>query len=257
MFNLFYVETKRTWLTLIRYPMEAVAVVAMLVILFYGLFLGASYMAGGSAGFGDRLDSIVVGYVVWMLVVGVFSGIGGDIATEIQTGTMEQIFIARRSFLLVSLVRAIANLGLNLFLTIVMMVIIMALTGTWLSFDVAILLPLAIVILCSLGLGLFMGGVTIVVKRTRGILGIAQFGFIFLMMTPFETFTGAAGTLDEFLPLAKGTGLIRQTMAEGAVLDQTDILIAAGNSLAYFLIGCLCFTRWIAQAKKQGTLVHY
>lgn len=257
MLSLYFVETKRSWLNLTRYPMEAVAVVVMLVIMFYGLFLGADYMAGPSANFSERLDGIVIGYAAWMLTVGVFNGIGGDIQQEIQVGTLEQIFIAKRSFLTVTLVRALANLAINVVLTTVMLLAIMALTGTWLTFTTKIILPLTIVIITAIGLGLVLGGLTILLKRTRGLMGMAQFGLIFLMMTPFETFKGFMGLLGEILPLAKGMGLVRASLIPETTLATSDLLIASANSLVYLLLGCIVLVRFTRSARKNGTLVHY
>jgi ABC-2 type transport system permease protein len=47
---------------------------------FYGLFVSAQYIAGPGFAFGDRLDAVVVGYVVWTLIL----FINNDIAINLQ-----------------------------------------------------------------------------------------------------------------------------------------------------------------------------
>jgi len=69
MMDLLYAEFKRTWIQLIRYPTEIISGIIITAAVFYGLFVSAQYIAGPGFAFGDRLDAVVVGYVVWTLIL--------------------------------------------------------------------------------------------------------------------------------------------------------------------------------------------
>lgn len=52
-------------------------------------------MSGGSAEFpGDRLDAIIIGYVLWIVVLFVVFDIASNLQIESQIGTLEQVFLS-------------------------------------------------------------------------------------------------------------------------------------------------------------------
>ena len=88
MLELFLAELKRIWTEFIRYPVEAISGVIITTSLFYGLFLSTRYIGGSTLQFGDRLDGIIVGYVLWTLVTFIVFGIAISLQIEAQTGTL-------------------------------------------------------------------------------------------------------------------------------------------------------------------------
>ena len=94
MMDLLYAEFKRTWIQLIRYPTEIISGIIITAAVFYGLFVSAQYIAGPGFAFGDRLDAVVVGYVVWTLILFINNDIAINLQLEAQTGTLEQIFLS-------------------------------------------------------------------------------------------------------------------------------------------------------------------
>lgn len=86
MLELFLVDLKRTWTEFIRYPVEAISGIFITAFIFYGLFISTRYIAGSTL-FGDRLDAIVVGYVLWTLVTFIIQSIAFGLQIEAQTGT--------------------------------------------------------------------------------------------------------------------------------------------------------------------------
>ena len=109
MFELFLAEFRRSWIQFTRYSTEAIGGVFITTVIFYGLFLSARYIAGPSLQFGNRLDAIVVGYVLWTLVLFIMGDIAGGLQNEAQTGTLEQLFLSPFGAPRVFLVRALAG----------------------------------------------------------------------------------------------------------------------------------------------------
>lgn len=257
MLRIFLAELKREWILLRRYAAEAISGVIGLIVVFYGLFLSAKYVAGPTAQLGDRLDAIVIGYVLWSLMLFISGDIAGDLQREAQTGTLEQILLSPYRASQLFLIRALASLTIHLTLNLVILLAIMALTGSRLTFSPLALLPLGCILLAAYGLALGIGSVALLIKRVQQLLGIVQFGLLFLLTVPIESWSGSARWLGVLLPMTPGAGLLRAVMARGEGLELSQCLIAIANGVVYFGLGILLF-RWAEQAaKRQGKLAGY
>jgi ABC-2 type transport system permease protein len=255
--HLFLAELKRSWIQLLRYSTESIGGVLIVSLVFYGLFLSARYMAGPSLQFGSRLDAIVVGYVLWSLVVFIMTDISGGLQNEAQTGTLEQLFISPFGAPRIFLTRAIANLTIQLTLNITILLIIMRLTGSQLSFPPTLVLPFVCVLLGAYGLAFTMGSLALLLKRVQQILGIFQFALLFLLSVPTETWAGSTRLLAWLLPMVPGAGLLREVMARKQGLDWGWLAIAFVNGGIYFALGLFLFRLAERETKRRGRLGGY
>lgn len=257
MLELFLAELKRGRIQFRRYLFESIGGIAIATLTFYGLFLSASYIAGPGLKFGDRLDAIIVGYVLWTLVLFVMTSISGTLQREAQTGTLEQLFISPFSASQVFLSRAIADLLLQSGLICAILLIIMALTGRWLAFPLSLSLPLLTVLLGAYGISFAMGSLALIFKRVGQVSGIFQFGLLFLMSIPTEEWTGGMRLVGNLLPMSPGAGLLRDLMARQLPLDLPQLGIALINGGLYFALG-ICLFRWAERrVKRYGNLNDY
>ena len=257
MLELFLAELKRIWTEFIRYPVEAISGVIITTSLFYGLFLSARYIAGPTLQFGDRLDGIIVGYVLWTLVIFIVFGIAISLQIEAQTGTLEQLFLSPFGAWRVFLTRAIANLILNLVLMLSILFLTILLTGRHLSFPPSLLLPFITVILGAYGLAFIMGALALLFKRIQQLLGLFQFVLLFLIITPTETWTGSLRILRLLLPMTLGAGELRDLMARNQSLDWSTFALALLNGVVYLVCGLVIFRACERKAKLQGLLSGY
>ena len=257
MIELLIGEFKRTWTQTRRYPTEAIVGIFIITTVFYGIFLSTQYMAGPASSFGDRLDSIVVGYVIWTLVLYIVNDIANNLQLEAQTGTLEQVFLSPFGAPRVFLARVIASLTLRMLLIMVVLSIIIWITGSQLAFPPVLLLPLSTLVLSAYGLAFFIGSFALVLKKVQQVLGLFQFVLLFLLATPTEDWTGAGQIIARILPILPSTGLLRDLMAREESLDWNLWAIALLNGVIYFTLGTLFF-RWAERkAKQQGTLGGY
>ena len=254
MLHLLLAEWRRNWTQFIRYPMEAIGGILITTIVFYGLFLSARYMAGPAFQVGDRLDAIVVGYVLWTLVIFIISDISLGLQVEAQTGTLEQVFLSPFGAPRVFLARAIASLGLRLLVISGILLIILALTGSRLNFPPSLLFPLVGMILGAYGLAFIIGSCALLFKQIQQLLGLFQFVLLFLLATPTETWTGTARVLSLLLPMIPSADLLRELMARQATIAPVAVLLAIANGSAYFAIGLLVF-HWAEQRAKRCGLI--
>lgn len=257
MIELFLAELRRSWIQFRRYPVEAIGGIVIITSVFYGLFVSARYIAGPGLRLGDRLDSIIIGYVLWTLVLFIMFDIAAGLQYEAQTGTLEQLFLSRFSATTVFLVRTLASLTLQLVLNLSILLLIMALTGSHLNFPPTLLLPLVTVLMGAYGIAFTMGSLALLLKRVQQLLGIFQFALLFLLATPTETWTGPLQLLGQILPMSPGAGLLRDLMARGESLDWARLALAFLNGAAYFAIGLLIFRLAEREAKRRGMLSGY
>lgn len=257
MFELFLAELKRSWIQFIRYSSEAIAGVVVTTAVFYGLFLSARYIAGPGLQFGDRLDAIIVGYVLWTLVLFISADIAGTLQIEAQTGTLEQLFLSAFSTPIVFLLRAVAGLMLQLLLLLSILLIIITLTGSQIEFPPTLLLPLATVLLGAYGLAFTMGSLALLLKRVQQLLGIFQFALLFLLTVPTESLTKPLSAILLLLPMVPGVGLLRDLMVRGQVLNPGQLGLAVVNGVVYFTLGMYLF-RWAErETRRRGRLGGY
>jgi len=255
--QLLLTEFKRTWTEFIRYPIEAIAGLVITTFIFYGLFLSARFVAGSQLHLGDRLSTIVVGYVLWTLVLFIVNDIAATLQMEAQTGTLEQIFLSPFGAPKIFLVRTIANLGLRLALILGVLFIIMLFTQTHLHFSLTLLLPLSTLLLGAYGMSFMMGALALVFKRVEQLLGFFRFGLLFLLAVPIATWIAPLRGLGILLPMATGAEELRNLMVRNQSLSLTHFMLALLNGIGYFALGLLVFKWAERQAKRQGILSGY
>lgn len=257
MFALFLAELKRTWIQFIRYKTEAIGGIVITTVIFYGLFLSARYIVGPGFRFGDRLDAIIVGYVLWTLLLFISGDIAGGLQREAQTGTLEQVFLSPFGAPKVFLMRTLASLTIQLVLNLSVLLIIMALTGSRLSFPPTLILPFISVLLGAYGLSFITGSLALLLKQVQQLLNIFSFLLLFLIAAPSESWTGAVRLGGLLLPMVTGAGLLRQVMAYRQPLDWFWLGLAFLSGLVYFVVGLLLFQMAEREAKRRGRLGGY
>jgi ABC-2 type transport system permease protein len=255
--ELFLAELKRNWIEYRRYPFEAIGGIFITTTIFYGLFLSARYIAGPALQLGERLDAVIVGYVLWTLVLFILANLGVVLQIEAQTGTLEQLFLSKYGATRVFLTRSLANLAIQLVLNFSILLIIMTLTGRWLSFSLQMLPPLVAILLGAYGLAFSIGSLALLFKRIQQLQSIFQFGILFLLATPTETWTGLGRSIAQILPMTTAAGLLRDVMARNLALNFQSLFWAFVNGGIYLGLGLLLFSWAGREVRRRGKLAGY
>lgn len=251
-------EFRREWLLFRRYPTELISQIVVIVIAFYGLFLGASYIAGNHMVEG-RLDSVIIGYLLWTLSMGAIGSMGWEIMNEAQNGTLEQVMLSSLGLTRILFLRSIVMFLYNILFTIIVMFIIMWLTGRHLSVSALELIPFCLAMASAIGIGYFVASITILFKRTNQFLGLLQFVLLFLVMTPFTSLPGWGRVIGVFVPIAPMNALLKQMMIHNHGLGGPDhwLLWSLINALLWVGLGMVVFGRASQRARRIGILGHY
>ncbi|MCY7285568.1 MAG: ABC transporter permease [Cyanobacteria bacterium CAN_BIN43] len=257
MLDLFFAELKRSWIILSRYATETIGGIIATTFVFYGLFLSSRYIAGPGIALGDRLDSVIVGYILWTLMLFIMGDVAGGLQDEARTGTLEQMFLTPYGAARVFVIRAIGSLSIQLTLNVVIVVAIILITGSKLEFPLILVPPFITALLGAYGLAFTVGSLTLVFKQVRQVQSVLQFGLLLLLAAPTETWTGSLRLVGWLMPIAPGAGLLRDVMARGLELDAMRMAIASVNGLFYFTMGVLLFGWAERLTKRQGRLGGY
>ncbi len=255
MLDLFWVEFTRGWLTLRRYPLELLGAVVSLSVFFLFIYLGARYLAGPGAGFGERMEDLLVGYLLWTLVLFAYSSLAFGLSEEASTGTLEQVFLSPYGPLILFSLRALAGLGVQLLLTLSIGLLLALLTGARPALPLGVALPALGVLLGGYGLGFGVASLALLYKRVQQLIGLSQ--FLLLAFLLFPVGREGWGVLGYLLPLAPGSGLVRGMMVQGQGLDPLGLLLALLNGMVYLLLGLLLFHKAVQRAKARGLLFGY
>jgi ABC-2 type transport system permease protein len=243
---------------MLRYPTELLSEALVTGIIFYGIFLGSSYMAGGSL-LGSRLSEIIVGYALWSLMLGAIGNMGWGISVEAQNGTLEQVCVGPLSLRAIFALRALTNLVYDLVLMVVALCLIILLTGHTIHVAASELVPLSLGIAVSIGIGFLVAGVTILVKRSNQFLNLLQFLLLFLVMTPFTDLPGPARYLAVVMPAGPQMGVLRHlAIGQAAFPGEVGWLwLGLLNAVLWLGAGYLAYGRAHRVATERGVLGHY
>jgi ABC-2 type transport system permease protein len=254
MLTLLSAELRHLCIQLTRYPAESLGGITGLILLFCGFFAGASYMGGGMPGFDERLDSLIIGYVVWTLAQHGLTGIAYGIESGAQTGALQQVFLSSYGALKVFISRALVDLVMTSIITMTVLLGILLFTGRRLDFSFLALLPIAAIMLGSLGMAFVVGALALQLKRVRQLMQLGQFALMVMIMTPFETIGGFLQHAHLVLPIVPGAGLLRDLLARGAQLSWSALWWAIANGLTYVALGLIIFHRSINSVRRRGSL---
>jgi len=244
----------RDLLIWVRYPVDAALGLVMGVFFFGVMFYGGSLLAGEAIG--ESIEGLVVGYFLWTLSLGAYSGITNEIRSEASWGTLERHFITPFGFGPVMLAKAVA-IVLRTFLTsAIVLAVMLLMTGTSLDLNVLTVVPVAILAIASaLGLGFAMGGLSVLYKQIGNVLNLLQFSFIGLISAPAFDLPWLKA-----LPLAQGSALLQRAMTEGVRLwefEPAALAILVATAVGYLAAGYVAFGLATRRARRLGVLGDY
>jgi ABC-2 type transport system permease protein len=244
----------RDLLIWIRYPLNAALGIFMGVFFFALMFYGGTLVAGQA--FSDSIEGLIVGYFLWTLSIGAYSGIMNDIQSEASWGTLERHFMTPFGFGPVVFAKSIAIVFRTFMTSTVVLVVMLLITGTTLSLNFVTVLPVATLTIASaLGLGLVMGGLSVLYKRISNVANLLQFAFIGLISAPVFDIPWA-----RFLPLAQGSAMLQRAMRDGVRIwefEALTIVVLVGTSVGYLALGYAIFGLTTRRARRLGVLGDY
>ncbi len=245
-------EARMLYWSLRRYMFNTVAMLVIMFLIFMGMFWGIKSI-GGSGVTGDSLDSMLVGYVLWVSAMLALQNTGSEITSESQRGTLEQLYLSPMGAEKIFFVKAVINMAFNFIFITAMLYLSMAATGRWMNVNLPYLYVMVLLSTLSLvGISFMIGGIGLIHKRIASVNGILSFGLIGLMLLPTYPITPYA-----FLPFVAGAAAVRNSIVRGHVYPVWWYLFIAGNSLVYLVLGLFIFGKMEKKARRLNKMGQY
>ena len=254
--RLFQAEWLRSVILMRRYLGNTVGSVLGLTVVFLGLFFSTRYVSGMSS-FGERLDSVVVGYVLWSLILFVLADVSMDAQNEAQTGTLEQICLSRFGLTRVFVLRSLTRVVWTLLMNAVVLSVICLVTGTRLHLSPWLIVPVASALMGAFGLAFMFGALALGAKRIQQLLNLANFALLFVVMTPFEKTAPALSPLLSLLPMVPGAAGVRTVMVDGSAPSLLSAAVMLIGGALWFGLGMQVFRRADRAVRTRGLLGSY
>lgn len=238
-----------------RYWINTAMMLVGFYLFFAMIFFGGQAVGGGSID--DTLDGLVVGFFLLTAASSAYYDVAGNVMSEAQWGTLEQLFTSPFGIGRVMSVKSAFNVAISSVVGFALLGTMLLTTDRTLSVDAFTVLPLLVVtILSAVGLGFVFAGLSLLYKRIENVQQLFQFAFIALIAAP--------STVDSpillVLPLSHGSALLNRAMTDGVRLwefSPLDLSILVGNGLAYLLVGYAAFHLLVQRARKLGVMGHY
>jgi hypothetical protein len=248
------VIARKKFTLLVRYPLNTATRFLTLVALFAVIFFGGGAVVGASLT--DSLGGIIVGLFIWTLSIVAFSGLSWNVTREAQWGTLERLFTSPNGFGFVMLTKMVVNVVFSFLWAFALLVVMMVISGEWLTVDPLTVLPLGVLTIASIsGVGLVFAGLALLYKRIENVFQLVQWGFVGLIAAP----AGGIPVL-KLLPVSHGSYLLRRAMDDGVRLWEfapAELGLLVATSTVYFLAGYYCFTRAQRRARRKGVMGQY
>jgi len=245
-------ECKLQFYEMTQYWVETVFGLLFFSGIFLALFFGIKIFIpeGDNA---VSLDGLMMGYVMFIFCSGAYNAVPETFSQYTQKGFLEQLYMTPAGFTWYLIARVLATLFVSMVSTILLAYFAMAVTGNWISLNFMILMPLLFLAAPSIiGIGLIIGGMTLVYKRIGIVASLGMLAVIALVSVPALPF-GAAS----LLPLAPGAHLARLVVLEQQGLQLTHFLIVVLNSAFYLALGIVIFKKFERMAKKKNLIGQY
>jgi len=235
-----------------RYLFDSVFGVISLFILFALALFGGQQVAptviDGSKG------GLVVGFFVWTMAVAAYNDISQQIETEAEWGTLEQLSMSPFGIGTVVFLNSIVYVVGSLISGVLTLVLMLAVADVPLSIPLGVV-PIGILaVFPVIGLGLLLGGLTLIYKRVQAISGIIQLGFVAFIAFPLN-----AHPLVAAIPLTLETRLLEKTMKAGSLTAvQSEMLVVlVVKSLGFLVVGFGAFYLLQRESRRRGVLGQY
>ncbi len=225
----------------------------LLVIMFWGIFLGGMLVSNSILG-SNSLTSLVIGYSLWVLIMTTISNMGQTIFSEAENGTIEQLFLVPKGASKLFFIKEIVNLIISFAYSTIVLILLMLTTNRWIKFPLTVILPYFLALISLMGVGYIVLAITLRYKRIGSTLEVGQYIYLGLILFDFYNGDVWLKEIGNTIPLYPMIYWIKE-IVNGEVKDQMNLIsISIINAFAWLLLGIVIFKLTVRKIKQDGTL---
>jgi len=211
-----------------------------------------------------QVSTLIVGYVAfgfWYLQT---AKLFWRLLGEIQSGTLEQVYLSPLpSWLVAAAGRVVATVLETTFVIAVLGLIVYIVVPFHLFWRGQALLPIASIVIASVGYSLMEGGIILIWKRVELIheLALGLMAFFSGALLPLDRLPTWMAEIGRFAPIGQSVVGLRATLVAGSPsLPSTgdgSLLWTFAIGVAWLLVGIAVFSLGDAYARRTGSLGRY
>lgn len=233
-----------------RYWLEAIAGFAGMLMLFGGLIYTVTVVGDATLQSG-KLDTLIVGFTLWMFAGSAYSSTSNEVAEEIRQRTLEQLCLTPVPLWTVLLFRSALRLAGGTFALVLTLLIIGQISDGRITGNYFQILSIILLSAPSLvGLGFLISGMLLLVRKAETIHLLVYPGLIALIALPAYPL----GWLS-ILPYTFGASLVKASTS-GTTLFWADYTVVALNSALWLTVGIVAFVFLERKARRLGVMGH-
>ncbi|MEZ3144260.1 ABC transporter permease [Halobaculum sp. MBLA0143] len=235
-----------------RYFLNSVMQVVTFLLMFALLFFGGQQFAPTVVE--DSLGGLIVGFFVWTMAAQAYNRVSKQVETEAKWGTLEQLYMSPFGIERVVFANSLFFITGSLGFGMIVLGLMVAISDTALSIPLGVV-PLGLAtIFPVIGLGLALGGLSLIYKKIGAITGLMQLFLVGFISLPLD-----ANPVVAALPLTVGTRMLETTMRAGTVtaVSPTMAGLLAAKLVVYVALGFGGLHYLQKVARQRGVLGQY
>ena len=244
--NLIRAEFMRTWLELVRYPLQFALGLLLVGVIFY-LLLGFANLAGVATANQTQLTRLLVGYLLGLVALVIISAPAMQVSKEAKSGTLENMVLSGQGLTAFFVVQTLTRFWLSLVKLLLIFFVLARIAQISYTLSWQVLPALVLFLITALGLGLVFGALMLLFKEVNNIFTLVQ-------LLIFPAVIAELPQL-EWFPLVLGASVIRKLFLGNAVEPFAWTLLVLGT-VAVFSLGVFLFQSADVAARKRGLLGH-
>ena len=260
--------TRSAFLTMRRYPLlfGALLILPLYQLVLPSLLLGVTFLVHGrsvglekAAGTADVAGFLFLGGLATSLIFAVFWGTAWNVVREMQSGTMETLWMTRSRPESFVLGQALAGISISLLAGILLLVMGQLIFGArYLAGIVAALPAMLILIIALVGMAYLITAAVLILREANFLIDMTSYLLMVGsgVMFPLTVFPGAIRLVAFALPPTFALDILRVDALHSRPLLPMgwEYLILAGSSVLLVVLGRWVFHRTERRLRIRGTL---
>ena len=227
------------------------------------IFVFIGYLMGNGELDPERLDGVLVGFLVWLYAAIAIGSMSSNLSEEASTGTLEQMYMSPVPTSIIFVGRVLSTVLVSTFMVLAVGTVLVLLLGIEIPLSVQALPVLVLTLIGLFGLGYGIGGATLVFKRVPALTNMVTNLLLFLngSLLPVDRLPDGVELVAKLLPTTQGIIVLRKVLLEdrslGAVWANGSLAYLTLHSTLFLAVGWVVFKYAEGVAKKRGTLGQY
>ena len=233
------------------------------IVLYTAIFLAIGFFLTDGSYDEQTITSLWIGYFLWYFAIKAISGVANSISTEAMAGTLEQIYMSPVPTWALFISRVLSIILISVLQMTVITVVISLNFGVRVPLSVGFLGVLSVTMTGLFGVGLMVGGATLVLKNTSALSATVSNVLLFLNGTimPVDRFPLWLESVSLLFPTTQGIIVLRKVGLDGESLVSTwndgSLVYLIVHSALFLALGLAAFRYAEHVGRRKAVLGHY